>query len=159
KDPHLNSVLRKRLEWMKALLWIFIDPRSTVHGVRDTKWIAASAQVAATATRGPWFARQLRKWVWSFIRNRSDIPDNIYGTWNTSVIEDEDIASAIQLHLQGLGKYIRAMDIVTYLNSSEVRRELNLKKSISLATAKRWMRQIGYRWSKSPRGQYVDGHE
>ncbi|KAH9945520.1 hypothetical protein B0H21DRAFT_822981 [Amylocystis lapponica] len=71
KDPHLNSVLRKRLEWMKALLWIFIDPRSTVHGVRDTKWIAASAQVAATATRGPWFARQLRKWVWSFIRNRS----------------------------------------------------------------------------------------
>jgi len=30
---------------------------------------------------------------------------------------------------------------------------------ISLATAKHWMHELGYRWQRNHRGQYVDGHE
>jgi hypothetical protein len=34
-----------------------------------------------------------------------------------------------------------------------------LTKTISLSTARRWMTMMDYRWTKSPSGQYVDGHE
>ncbi|KAH9948611.1 hypothetical protein B0H21DRAFT_777826 [Amylocystis lapponica] len=51
------------------------------------------------------------------------------------------------------------MDIVDYLTRPDVQTRLLFKKTISLATAKRWMTKIGYRWAKAPRGQYIDGHE
>ncbi|OAX30645.1 hypothetical protein K503DRAFT_751027, partial [Rhizopogon vinicolor AM-OR11-026] len=84
---------------------------------------------------------------------------NIYGTWNSSILEEEDFAQELLLHLQGIGKYVRAMDIVEYLDREEVKSRLKLTKTISLATAQRWMKNIGYRWSKTPTGQFVDGHE
>jgi hypothetical protein len=36
---------------------------------------------------------------------------------------------------------------------------LKLTKSISLATAKHWMKHVSYPWTKMPLGQYVDEHE
>jgi transposase len=45
------------------------------------------------------------------------------------------------------------------MDRNEVKAAYTLKKGISLATTKRWMRHLGYRWSKTPTGQYVDGHE
>ncbi|KAJ7237346.1 hypothetical protein C8J57DRAFT_1087579, partial [Mycena rebaudengoi] len=36
---------------------------------------------------------------------------------------------------------------------------LGLNKGIHLATAQRWMKCMGYRWTKTPSGQFVDGHE
>ncbi|KAH9928240.1 hypothetical protein B0H21DRAFT_781210 [Amylocystis lapponica] len=105
---------------------------AVVRGAHQSTWITVSLAAARAATRGPWFARQLCKWAWRFIRNRRDIPDNIYRQWTTSRIEDEDVASEIQLHLQGLGKYIKAMDIVHYLDRPD---------------------------TKAPRGQYIDSHK
>jgi len=32
-------------------------------------------------------------------------------------------------------------------------------KSISLATAQRWLEKMGYHWKRNHKGQYVDGHE
>jgi hypothetical protein len=63
------------------------------------------------------------------------------------------------LHLQGIGKFIRAMDIVDYVQQPDIMAHLKLTKAISLATAQHWMKNIGYRWSKTPSGQFVDGHE
>jgi hypothetical protein len=37
--------------------------------------------------------------------------------------------------------------------------KFKLKKSISLTTAQRWMKKLGYRWTTTPTGQYVDGHK
>jgi hypothetical protein len=37
--------------------------------------------------------------------------------------------------------------------------KFKLKKSISLATAQRWMKKLGYRWTMILTGQYIDGHE
>lgn len=84
---------------------------------------------------------------------------NQFGTWNTSRIHDEDFSTEIQLHLQGIGKYVKAMDIVYYLDQANVKQRLGLARTVSHATAKRWMKVLGYRWTKTPRGQYIDGHE
>ncbi|KAH7922696.1 hypothetical protein BV22DRAFT_1016841 [Leucogyrophana mollusca] len=109
--------------------------------------------------KGPWFARNLRKWAKAYIEDRDNLPVHLYGSSATSRIDDEGFAAEIQLHLQSIGKFIRALDIVHYLSDPEVQKRHGLKKTVSLATAQRWMKKLGYRWKKEPKGQYSDGHE
>ena len=65
----------------------------------------------------------------------------------------------IHLHLQGIGKFVSAMDFVRYLDTPEMKASLKLKKGISCATAQQWMHVMDYRWTTELRGQFVDGHE
>ena len=153
KDPGLDLLLRKRLDKIKLFLWAYIN--ATGRGA----WISASLQTAKNVGEGPWCARMLRKWTRAFIIDRNDLPRNLYGQWNVSMLEDEGLAEEIHLHLQSIGKYVKAMDIVHYLDTPEMKERLDRKKTISLATAQRWMLKMGYRWSRDPKGQYVDGHE
>ncbi|KIM77358.1 hypothetical protein PILCRDRAFT_76818 [Piloderma croceum F 1598] len=136
---------------MKLFLWQYI---STNNG-----WIASSLHVAHAAERGPWLAKQLRIWTRAYINDHECLPFNQYGRWNVSLLEDEDLAQEIHVHLQSIGKYVKAMDIVHFLDTSEMKARLKLKKTISLATAQQWMRIMDYRWTKNPQGQFVDGHE
>ncbi|KAF9220789.1 hypothetical protein BS17DRAFT_713456 [Gyrodon lividus] len=55
------------------------------------------------------------------------------------------------LHLQGIGKYVRLLDILHYLKQQGVKEHLKIKKTPHLSTAKRWMKKIGYHWTKSSR--------
>ncbi|KII89329.1 hypothetical protein PLICRDRAFT_110047 [Plicaturopsis crispa FD-325 SS-3] len=145
---------------MRSFLHIYTDDSHRLStGTKDARWIAASLHVAHAAQRGPWFARRLREWTRAYISDRETLPVNIYGTWNRSALEDEDMANEIALHLQSIGKYVKALDIVFYLDRPEVKQRFQMKKTISLATAQRWMRRMGYRWTKNPSGQFVDGHE
>ena len=50
----------------------------------------------------------------------------------------------LHLHLQSIGKYVRAMDVVHFLDRLEVQKKYGLKKTISLRTARRWMKKMGY---------------
>ena len=79
--------------------------------------------------------------------------------WNSSHLEDPDIMNEIHEHLQSIGKYVHTQDIVNYLDKEDVRTQFGMKKTISLATAKRWMHRMDYRWTRNFKGQYVDGHK
>ena len=116
---------------MKLFLWHFIDSKDG--------WITSSLAVAHAAEHGPWLARKLREWSHAYIKDHNHLPLNRYGCWNVSLLEDEDLAQEIHLHLQGIGKWVKAMDIVHYLNTPEMKTQLKLKKTISLATAQQWM--------------------
>ncbi|KAG1753179.1 hypothetical protein EDB19DRAFT_1902827 [Suillus lakei] len=70
-----------------------------------------------------------------------------------------DLAAKLKLHLQSIGKYVRAQDLVDYLSIPENQAHLGFKKLISLRTAQRWMTRMGYHWKKEPQEQYLDGHE
>ena len=63
------------------------------------------------------------------------------------MLEDKGLAEEIHLHLQSIGKYVKAMDIVHHLDTPEIKERLDHKKTIDLATAQRWMLKMGYRWS------------
>ncbi|KAI0316465.1 hypothetical protein OF83DRAFT_1060295, partial [Amylostereum chailletii] len=134
---------------------MYLSPKSPFHNT----WKAASSNAAVVAGKGEWYARRLREWTWAFIRNPAFRPIAKYGSSTKSRIDDEDLAAAIKLHLQSVGKYVRALDIVHFLDRPEVQTQFGLKKSVSLSTAQRWMKRMGYRWMKTPKGQYVDGHE
>ena len=75
------------------------------------------------------------------------------------MLEDEDFVNDLLLHLQEIGKYVSAMDIVHYLDKPKVKTWFNLKKTVSLATAQWSMCVMEYQWTKTPHGQFVDGHD
>ncbi|KDQ49169.1 hypothetical protein JAAARDRAFT_143792 [Jaapia argillacea MUCL 33604] len=122
-------------------------------------WIASSLRTAQVHQKSTHTAKNIRKWTRSFIEDREDLPVNLYGAWNASLLDKGDLAKEIHLHLQGIRKYVRALDIVHFLDNPDIQKKYSLKRTISLATAKRWMFMMDYRWSKGPSGQYVDGHE
>ena len=138
---------------MRMFLWTYCDQMEPV------TWVKASEKTAHAHQKGKHMARKLRKWSRSFIESRSELPVNLYGTWNTCLLEKGDLAKEIHEHLQGIGKYIRAEDIVHFLDQPEIRQKHGLKKTISITTAQRWMAMMDFRWTKTPSGQYVDGHE
>jgi hypothetical protein len=138
---------------MQMFLWNYTKP------IGAYRWQAASLMTANAYGKSTWLAGHLREWTRAYILDRDDLPLNIYGTWNSSILEDEDFKGELLLHLQGIGKYVRSMDIVDYVKKPDVLARLKLQKTISLATAQRWMKHVGYRWSKTPTGQFVDGHE
>lgn len=154
KDPNLDLLLRSRLERLQMFLWNYTDPKHKGHG-----WMAASLETAHAFEKGPWLAGRLQEWARAYISDRESLPMNIYGAWNSSVLEDKDFAQELHLHLQGIGKYVHAMDIVDYVAKPEVAAWLKLTKPIHLATAQHWMKKMGYRWTKTPTGQFVDGHK
>ncbi|KAG5639847.1 hypothetical protein DXG03_002842 [Asterophora parasitica] len=139
RDPNIPLVLRTRLEQMKTLLVIYLDAK----GVYGGQWMAASMHAATIAQAGPSKARSLRYWLRAFIADRSSLPTSKC-KGSKSRIEDEDVAEEITLPLQSKGKYVRAQDIVDYVDIPEVKRCLGLEKGISLATAQRWMKRIEF---------------
>jgi hypothetical protein len=152
KNPNLPNLLRGRLELMLGFLRLY-------KASRYTGWTAHADMMAAAGGKGPWLSRQLRQWSIEFCRDPTNLPTADYGCKNSSILEDEDIRNDIELHLQSLGKWITAMDIVRYVDSPEFQSRLRLKKSITEKTAQRWMERIGFRWGAETKGQYKDGHE
>ncbi|KAJ6611888.1 hypothetical protein B0H10DRAFT_1808453, partial [Mycena sp. CBHHK59/15] len=124
-----------------------------------TQWAKSADIIARAAGKGSWLSRRIREWVVAFIKDENKLPMAEYGKMNATVLEDEDLAQELHLHLQGLGKYVAAQDIVNYMATDEMKACLNLKNGISIRTAQRWMKQMQYRWTAEPKGMYSDGHE
>lgn len=83
--------------------------------------MASSLLCAHAQQGGPKEAINLRKWAKAFINDRSALPLSLNGTPRNCRIDDEDVAADIALHLQSLGPYICALDIVRYMAIPEVR--------------------------------------
>ncbi|KAF9064707.1 hypothetical protein BDP27DRAFT_1384717 [Rhodocollybia butyracea] len=92
------------------------------------------------------------------LRDRNVVPTNCYGS-TRSALNSEALSNDLALYLQSRGKYICAQDVVDYLVLPEGRRHHGLKKGVKLRAATEWLKRMGYCWRKTPRGQYVDGHE
>ncbi|THU99433.1 hypothetical protein K435DRAFT_659005 [Dendrothele bispora CBS 962.96] len=81
----------------------------------------------------------LRVWVMDFSKSEKNLPTAKYGKSNTSMLEDEDLAQELHLHLQGIGKSVAAKHVAQFVNSPEVHSRLRLKKGITERTGRRWM--------------------
>ncbi|KAH9933867.1 uncharacterized protein B0H18DRAFT_870317, partial [Fomitopsis serialis] len=139
---------------MKLALWHY------TRKVNRCSWIKASSRAAEAHDQGDTTTRSIRKWCRAYIADREDLPTNLCGSWNQSIIEDEDMANDIHLHLQGIGKHRKADDIVQFFEQPEIQERYQLDGwAPSITTAQRWMRRMEYRWGSGPKGQYIDGHE
>ena len=99
-------------------------------------------------------------WTWDYLEDETQLPVSNYGKHMQSIIQDEDLAKEIHIHLQSLGKkYLHALDVVEYLDKPEVKAWLRLKKMLSECTAQHWMHAMQYKYGKHQNGMYIDGHE
>jgi hypothetical protein len=145
-----DMTTQERLTRMKMLLRIYTH---TLKAERQS-WIAASLHVAHAHGESTAKAESLRQWTRAYMEDRKNIPVNLYGKWTPSMLNDGDLSKEIFEHLQSVGKYVKAMDVVWYIDKPKVREKFKLKKGISPATAKRWMTLMDYRWRKTPKGQF-----
>ncbi|KAJ1299677.1 hypothetical protein OPQ81_011069 [Rhizoctonia solani] len=89
-----------------------------------------------------------------------NLPYYDHGWWNVSILEDEDIVHEIKALLEKIRKLAGPKDIVEFLEDPETRRHLGILKPISLPAAQQWMQCCGgFCWQKTPKGQYLNGHE
>ncbi|KAF8748077.1 hypothetical protein RHS01_11078 [Rhizoctonia solani] len=153
KYKDLDRITAERYTAIQACLNQFLEAEP-----KGKKFIQASKDAARMHNRRDTYAQTIRKWTRRLI-NYGDLPGNIRGWWNVSTLEDEDVSSAIRLHLQKAGKLAGAQDVVDFLSDPEVRKTLDIKKKISLRTAQRWLSRAGFSWRSEPVGQYFDGHE
>ncbi|KAF8595940.1 hypothetical protein BDV93DRAFT_455800 [Ceratobasidium sp. AG-I] len=121
--------------------------------------IEGSLLAAAAVGRAKWAASSARRWIREFWRS-GELPKNLWGAWNESIIEDEDLRAAIQEHLRCIGRYCSPTDVVSFFDTPEAAPFTHLLDNVpSLRTAQHWMTILGYKWGTERQGQFADGHE
>ncbi|KAJ7622335.1 hypothetical protein FB45DRAFT_1091207, partial [Roridomyces roridus] len=155
KDPGLDPFFRKRLECLRTFLNQYTDSRSKTYG----HWGASALQTAVGLGRGRYCVRTMCQMARQFIHDRTVLPVNPFGDWNESLLVNEGLSSGLQLFLQEEPDNITPERVKAYLDRPEVREEYGITAGISLRTARRYLRALGYRYGMPTKGQYVDGHE
>lgn len=152
KPCKLDRVTRTRCEVMAICLRQYIDlPRRS--------FSSSSSKAAKMSGKGPVsYARRIRRWIRTFMAT-GDLPTHRLGSQNISVINNEGVVNELKLLLRSKGKYLSAEDLMKLLNDPDIRKDVGVPKPITLRTARRWLRKMGYRWKSEPKGQYFDGHE
>jgi len=119
KDKTLNVFFRSRITAMVATLNFYLDPELSY------SWQESSVLAAKALGCGVKRARNLRKWLTEYLHSEK-LPLHRYGTYHSSILENEDFRRGIQLHLMEIAKkgYIRAQDIVDYVATPEVQQQL-----------------------------------
>ena len=155
KEKTLDVLFRSRLTAMVGTLNLYLDPELSF------SWRKASLLAARASGKGDRQARTVRSWIHWFLAS-GELPVHQYGQRTSSVLEDEDVSQAIQLHMQSIAKegYIRAQDVVDYVATPMMQQRLGGKKTeISVCTAQRWLRKLDWQFSRKRNGMYIDGHE
>lgn len=125
----------------------------------DCGLVQGSNLAAAAIGRSKSAAASARRWIREFWRT-GQLPVNLHGTWNESIIEDEDFKMALQDHLWRIGRYAGPKDIISFFSTPEAEPFTHLLKNpLCIRTAQRWMPILGYKWKTKHRGQFADGHE
>ena len=106
-------------------------------------------------------ARNIRTWIHNYLA-RDRLLTHCHGQHSKSILDHEDFAQDIQLHLMEIAKngYICAQDVVDYVTTLKIQEKLGSKsRTILVQTARRWLKQLNWWYGKKPNGMYVDGHE
>ncbi|KAF7317932.1 hypothetical protein MKEN_00881300 [Mycena kentingensis (nom. inval.)] len=104
-------------------------------------------------------SRQIRILVRGFIADQTVLPINPYGYWKTSMLVDKELKVKINLYLQELGKNITAYKLREFLLRPDIMEKHGIICKVSLSTAERYLKALGYWWMAPKKGQYSDGHE
>lgn len=91
-------------------------------------WRESSILAAKAMGHGVKHARNLQKWIKAYLHSEK-LPLHHYGTYRSSILDDEDFQRDIQLHLTEIAKkgYICAQDIVDYVATPKVQQKLSMK--------------------------------
>jgi hypothetical protein len=148
KDKKLDVFFRSRITAMVATLNLYLDAELSY------TWRQSSVLAAKAMGRGVKHARNLRKWIKTYLHS-AKLPLHRYGTYHSSILDDEDFRRDIQLYLTETTKkgYICAQDIVDYVATQEVQQKLGTKaRGIHVRTARRWLHKLSWRYQQKKKG-------
>src|SRR5882724_8878205 len=119
---------------MIALINLFLDTELD-YGWMECSWLAAKASRKGSISH----VQNLQKWVVAYMQHGT-LPLNCYGCFTTSILDDEDLAQQIHLHLTGIAKegYVWAQDVVDVMSTPKMKRYLGTKTGIGKQTGQRW---------------------
>lgn len=156
KNEALDIVNRGRVIAMLGTLNIFIDEDL------NFTWKEASLMASKISGHGEAHARSIRTWIHQYLQD-GRLPSHRYGMFHTSMLDDEDLAQALKLHLLEVReqcKYIRAQDVVDFVSRPELQESLGVRPAkISVRTGRRWLNKMSFQYGKRTTGMYIDGHE
>ncbi|KAJ7712776.1 hypothetical protein B0H16DRAFT_1811966 [Mycena metata] len=159
QDKKLDVFFRARITAMVGTLNLYLDSELSY------SWREASMIVSKSQGHGVYRARSIRRWIHTFLAHKK-LPLHRYGQYHSSILNDEDFSDAIKLHLQHLSAkdgHFTAQGLVDYVASPEIQQKLEdaniRKRSISVWTARRWLRRLDWRYGRRRNGMYIDGHE
>lgn len=98
KDPRVDLLLRSWLEGMQRFLWTYTNINARLYN----KWMVASLEATESVEWGWWYVRCLWEWSCAFIEGDENLPFNVYGTWNKSWLDNEDLKQELLTHLQSI---------------------------------------------------------
>ncbi|KAF8228903.1 hypothetical protein L208DRAFT_1132661, partial [Tricholoma matsutake] len=148
-DPGLDRIVTERLSAMKLFCFNYID--MSKKATAGSQWQAASLQTAWSLGHNTYMARTLREWTREFINNPEFISEHHQNVCaGKSLLDDEDFAQELHLHLQSIREYCTTDHIVQYVACPKVLEKLNWMKTILHAMAHRWIKKMGYRWQPCP---------
>ncbi|KAI1781776.1 hypothetical protein LXA43DRAFT_857762, partial [Ganoderma leucocontextum] len=79
-------------------------------------WAAKSMETAVEWDKKSPTAEALRRWCRDFLADRHNLPTTPENTWTKSLLEKHpDFKVELTEHLQSIGKYVRALDIVHFM--------------------------------------------
>ncbi|KAJ6615170.1 hypothetical protein B0H10DRAFT_1801954 [Mycena sp. CBHHK59/15] len=121
--------------------------------------------VAKVQGHGPYRTRCIRDWIHVYLATKK-LPLHRYGQYHSSILNDEDFEDSIKLHLQFVAAKdgnFTALTLVDFVASPEIQEKLDeagvTKHSISVWTARCWLKRLDWRYGRRKNGMYVDGHE
>ena len=159
KDPKLDATFRWCITSMVGTLNLYLDPELQ-YTWQEASLVAAKS-MGTGIKDGSKRARNIHTWIHNYLA-RDRLLTHCHGQHSKSILDHEDFAQDIQLHLMEIAKngYICAQDVVDYVATPKIQEKLGSKShTISVQTARRWLKWLNWRYGKKPNGMYVDGHE
>lgn len=154
KYTKFDLVTYTRLNDMLSLFRLYTqDP------MFQDQWKRASITVAKSKGKSNWYSRKLRQWCRDFIDDPRSLPRRKYGRSTSVIHSDEDLRLEIITHLQSIGRYFSANDLLNYVNQPAILERLHVERRLTLRTAQNWLKLFSFRWRAEARGMYTDGHE
>ncbi|KAG8706087.1 hypothetical protein FRC08_001279, partial [Ceratobasidium sp. 394] len=153
KKSKLNPLALKDLTSVLELFRTYAntEPRMT--------WRNASIKISHAKGKGKGHAETLRKWGRACLLDPLYIPRTAYGHSQDPLIAYDEFQAELLEFLRGVGKYITAVSVIQYTAQPDTQSKWGLTEPISKTTAQKWMKVLGYRWGRQPKGLYLDGHE
>ena len=151
KDKKLDVFFHAWITGMVGTLNLYLNPQLSY------TWHKASLIALKSQGHGANHAWNLCPWIHQYLGSKR-LPVHRYGKLHSSVLQDEDFSQSIQLHLQQIAKngYIRAQDIVDFMETPEMQKKLDeigsRKKKISLCMAQHWLHAMGWWYGRKKNG-------
>jgi hypothetical protein len=115
KDPKIDVVFRACIIAMTGAINLYLDLELLY------TWQEASLHVAKSQGHSSYQACGIRRCIHKYLTS-GKLPLHFSGRYHSSILEDEDIAQSIQLHLVEIAKnvYICAQDVVDFVATEKI---------------------------------------